>query len=47
MTNFEKIKYYYQDRKLYKDFHMIVFVQKNILTEEEYEEITGTPFVGD
>ena len=44
MTVVEKIEYYY-DRGIYKDAHMKIFVQKNVLTPEQYEDITGKPYV--
>lgn len=40
MSNFEKIRYYY-NRKLYKTKHLLVFLEKGVITEEEYNEIVG------
>jgi len=44
MTTFDKIKYYY-DKGIYKEAHIRVFVEKNVLTPEEYESIVGKPYV--
>lgn len=40
---FEKIKKYY-DKGIYKDFHIVIFLQKGIITEEEYKEIMGKDY---
>lgn len=43
MTNFEKIKKYYKMGK-YKKAHLKVFVEKNVITAEQYKEITGEEY---
>ena len=40
---FEKIKLFY-DKKLWNDYMVAEAVMKGLITEEEYEEITGKPF---
>ena len=40
MTTFETIKYYY-DKGLYKKTHLDVFLNKHIITQEEYDTILG------
>lgn len=36
----EKIRYYY-NKGLYKKKHMIVFLNKGVITQEEYDSIVG------
>lgn len=43
MNNFEKIKKYYKMGK-YKKAHIRVFVQKNVITAEQYKEIVGEDY---
>ena len=40
---FDKIKTFY-DKELWIDYMVAEAVMKGLLTEEEYEEITGKPF---
>lgn len=40
MTNVEKIKLYYE-KGIYKDKHLQIFLEKGVLTQEQYEEIKG------
>lgn len=41
---FAKIKYYYEEG-FWKKFMVYNVVAKNAITPEEYEEITGEPYV--
>lgn len=41
---FTKIKYYYEEG-FWKKFMVYNVVAKNAITPEEYEEITGEPYV--
>lgn len=40
---FERIKKYYE-KGIYKDSHIAIFVQKGVITEEEYKEIMGKDY---
>lgn len=40
MTNFEKIKYYYK-KGLYKNKHILVFLEKGVISQDEYHDIVG------
>ena len=43
MLNFEKIKLYY-DRKLWNAQMVAMAVVKNVITAEQYKEITGMEY---
>ena len=40
MTTFERIKYYY-DKGLYKATHIETFLEKKVITQEQYNTILG------
>ena len=41
---YDKIKKFY-DLGLYDDAKVAIFVEKGIITPEQYEQITGRPYV--